>query len=64
MQRAIEKRTHAKSNRKKKKKNTLIRKHNYHSFSNFAVTLWAAVKQVQKSAIETGVSFKDYGGPF
>ena len=26
-----------------------------------AVTLWAAVKQVQKSAVETGVSFKDYG---
>ncbi|XP_064405221.1 proton-coupled zinc antiporter SLC30A9, mitochondrial-like isoform X2 [Halichondria panicea] len=24
------------------------------------LTLWAAVKQVQKSAIETGVSFKDY----
>ena len=28
-----------------------------------AVTLWAAIKQVQKSAMETGVSFKDYGKP-
>lgn len=25
------------------------------------VTLWAAIKQVQRSALETGVSFKDYG---
>ena len=28
-----------------------------------AVTLWTAIKQVQKSAMETGVSFKDYGKP-
>ncbi len=34
-----------------------------HCLSNLTVTLWAAVNQVQKSAIETGVSFKDYGEP-
>ena len=30
-------------------------------YTPFTVTLWAAIKQVQKSAMETGVSFKDYG---